>query len=122
MKPFHYASVPFLLVAISSELSAFAQGTGFTYQGRLNDGANPANGFYDLRFTVYDSGAGSNVVAGPLTNGAVAVSNGLFVANLDFGNGIFTGAPRWLELAVRSNGGSSFSTLTPRQQLTPAPY
>ena len=30
----------------------FAQGTAFSYQGRLNDGANPAAGVYDLRFTI----------------------------------------------------------------------
>ena len=41
-----------LLVLIVTTTMAFAQGTAFTYQGRLNDGGNPANGIYDLRFTV----------------------------------------------------------------------
>jgi len=36
-------------------LAAHAQGTAFTYQGRLNDGANPASGIYDLRFAIYDA-------------------------------------------------------------------
>ena len=27
-----------------------AQGTGFNFQGRLNDGTTPANGSYDLQF------------------------------------------------------------------------
>ena len=31
---------------------ARAQGTAFTYQGRLNSGTNPATGIYDLRFTI----------------------------------------------------------------------
>ena|SRR6185369_16982810 len=48
-----------------SSLDAFPQGTAFTYQGRLNDNGNAANGIYDLRFTIYDAGGGSNVVAGP---------------------------------------------------------
>ncbi len=30
--------------------TAFAQPTAFTYQGRLDAGGSPANGFYDLRF------------------------------------------------------------------------
>ena len=30
---------------------------------------------------------------------------------LDFGAGVFTGNPRWLEIAVRTNGGSTFATL-----------
>lgn len=34
--------------------SAFAQGTAFTYQGRLNSGGNAANGVYDFPFTIYD--------------------------------------------------------------------
>ena len=43
-----------LTMLISAALSlttmpSQAQSTAFTYQGRLNDGANPASGFYDLR-------------------------------------------------------------------------
>ncbi|NMD21717.1 MAG: hypothetical protein GYA76_15935 [Verrucomicrobia bacterium] len=35
---------------------------------------------------------------------------------------MFDGSARWLEIAVRTNGDTAFTTLTPRQQLTPAPY
>ena len=35
---------------------------------------------------------------------------------------MLTGAARWLELAVRTNGAAGFATLLPRQPLTPAPY
>jgi hypothetical protein len=99
-----------------------AQGTAFTYQGRLDDGANPANGSYDLQFTIYDSSGGPGVVAGPLTNSPTSVSNGLFTVTLDFGSGVFTGANRWLEIGVRSNGGAGFTLLAPRTEMTPAPY
>jgi hypothetical protein len=102
--------------------TASAQVTAFTYQGRLHDGANVATGIYDLRFTIYDSSGGPGVVAGPLTNLPVTVSNGLFTVTLDFGAGVFTGAERWLETGVRTNGGGAFSTLAPRQQITSAPY
>jgi hypothetical protein len=73
-------------------------------------------------FTIYDSGGGPGVVAGPMTNSPVAVSNGLFTVKLDFGAGVFTGAERWLEIGVRSNGGGDFTALSPRQPLTPTPY
>src|SRR5262245_35929643 len=97
---------------------AFGQGTTFTYQGRLNDGTSPAGGNYDLTFTLFDaSGAGAQV-GNALTNPAVAFSNGLFTVSLDFGAGIFTGADRWLEIAVRTNGALSFTTLGPRQKIT----
>src|SRR5262249_27760132 len=40
-----------------------AQSTSFMYQGRLNDGGSPANGRYDLRFTVYDFVTNGNMSA-----------------------------------------------------------
>ena len=98
-----------------------AQGTAFSYQGWLNDGANPANGTYNLRFALFDALTLGNQVGPPLTNAPVNVSNGLFTVVLDFGTN-FPGADRWLEIGVRTNGGSGFSTLSPRQQLTPTPY
>jgi len=98
-----------------------AQGTGFTYQGRLNDGSNPATGIYDLRFALFDAASIGNQEGNALTNTAIAVSNGLFTVTLDFGNQ-FPGADRWLEIGVRANGGGAFSTLSPRQLLTATPY
>lgn len=111
-----------LLTLTSDILQLHAQGTAFTYQGGLNDGVNPANGTYDLRFTIHDSSGGPGVVAGPLTNSPTSVSNGLFTVTLDFGEGVFTGADRWLDIAVRTNGGGAFTALAPRQKLTPTPY
>ena len=102
--------------------SLFAQGTAFTYQGRLNNSGSPANGSYDLKFTLYDANQPvNNLIAGPVTNAATAVSNGLFTVTLDFGS-VFNGNARWLEMAVQTNGGGGFTTLSPRQQLTPVPY
>jgi trimeric autotransporter adhesin len=101
--------------------SLHAQGTAFTYQGRLNDGTSVATGSYDLTFTLFSVSNGVGQVGSPLTNAATAVSNGLFAVTLDFGNQ-FPGAPRWLEIGVRSNSVGTFQTLTPRQPLTPAPY
>jgi hypothetical protein len=100
----------------------FAQGTAFTYQGRLTDGGNPANGGYDLVFELYSDGAGANQIGGALTNSGAAVANGLFTATLDFGSGTLPGADRWLGIGVRTNGGGAFTALRPLQKLTPAPY
>src|SRR5947209_1117830 len=105
--------------------SGFTQSTAFTYQGRLTDGATAANGIYDIRFTLLDStNLPGTVVAGPLTNSATAVSNGLFAVTLDFGAVVFDGSSRWLEIAARTNlgGAGAFSILTPRQKLTSTPY
>ena len=61
-------------------------------------------------------------IAGPVTNSAVFVTNGLFTALVDFGTGVFTGGTNWLQIGVATNGVTGFTTLTPRQQLTPTPY
>ena len=61
-------------------------------------------------------------MAGPVTNTATAVTNGLFTTQVDFGPNVFTGSSKWLEIAISTNGANSFTTLAPRQQLTPAPY
>jgi len=106
-----------------SGATAQAQGTAFTYQGRLTDGANPANGTYDLRFTVYDAVANGNVVSGTITKAPTAVSSGVFTVTLDFGVNVFNGSARWLDIGVRTNGSTGpYSVMAPRQMLTPSPY
>ncbi len=111
-----------MLVCVSTGSAALAQGTAFTYQGRLNDLVGPASGTYDIRFVVCDAVTNGNAVAGGVTNSAVAVAKGLFTVTLDFGSGIFTGSNYWLELAVQTNGGGGFTTLSPRQPIMPSPY
>ncbi len=98
------------------------QETAFSYQGRLYDGGNPAGGIYDLQFAIYDAATNGSLIAGPLTNAAVAVSNGLFSTTLDFGVGVFTGPDRWLQIAVRTNGAATFTNLSPRQKILSVPY
>jgi len=100
---------------------AFAQGTSFTYQGRLTDGPGPATGIYDLRFSMFDTPTGGVQQGATVTNATTGVTNGLFTVTLDFGNQ-FPGNARWLEIGVRTNGGSIFTTLSPRQPLTATPY
>ena len=112
-----------LLSTLNSQLSTVsAQTTAFTYQGSLANGGLPANGSYDLTFSLFDTNNTGAAIAGPVTNSATTVSNGLFTTTIDFGAGVFNGSNYWLEIAVRTNGASSFTTLAPRQQVTPTPY
>lgn len=111
------------LMSLAFATTAFPQGTAFTYQGRLYENGNPANGIYDMNFGVWSSLAGPAPVGSAQNVAAIAVSNGAFTVTLDFGAGIFTGANRWLEIAVRTNGvGAGYTTLSPRQELKPTPY
>ncbi|HUT25170.1 MAG TPA: hypothetical protein VM492_12565, partial [Sumerlaeia bacterium] len=58
-----------------------------------------------------------------VTKTNVAVANGSFTVTLDFGAGAFNGDARWLEIGVRTAGsGGLYTTLAPRQRLTPTPY
>ena len=101
---------------------AFAQGTAFTYQGVLKDGAANASGNYDFSFRLATDPLGANWVGNPFATNSIAVSNGFFCVLVDFGAGIFTGQTYWLQVGVRTNGGSSFNMLAPLQQITPTPY
>lgn len=112
----------FFLAIIGSETSGLAQGTAFSYQGRLNQNGNPATGVYDLRFTAYNSLTAPTPAGGPISINSVPVSNGLFTVMLDFGTGLFTGPQRWLEIGMRTNGAASFTILEPRQMVTAVPY
>jgi hypothetical protein len=104
-------------------ISVFAQTSAFTYQGRLTDGATAANGTYEMQFKLYDAASAGAQIGSTATNNSVAVANGIFTVNLDFGSSPFTGANRWLEIGVRkATDPPGFTTLTPRQQLTSSPY
>ena len=120
---------PLLLAALcfsaASVRAADALGAAFTYQGRLNDSGTPANGHYEFWFKVYNDPTSGTQQGVTVTPAALPVSNGLFTVTMDFGPGVFTGGPRWLEINVHNSTnapGVGWVWLTPRQPLTPAPY
>jgi hypothetical protein len=99
----------------------FAQGSLFTYQGRLGDGTNLANGNYEILFRPFGVLTGGSQLTVPNIR-PVTVTNGLFTTTLDFGSTIFTGSPCYLQLEIRTNGAAGYTILIPRQQVTPTPY
>ena len=100
-------------------------GSAFTYQGRLMDGNSPADGFYDLQFKLYDSPSDGNQLASIIDINELDVLDGYLTVLLDFGSDVFIGNACWLEMGVRPgelNDPNAYTTLSPRQQITPAPY
>jgi len=96
-------------------------GTAISYQGRLEDNASAANGPYDFQFLLLDASVGGTQIGGIVTLNDVPVSTGIFTVKLDFGVGVFGGGARFLQIAVRPGAsGGAYTTLTPRQELTPA--
>ncbi|GIV07483.1 MAG: hypothetical protein KatS3mg017_0685 [Fimbriimonadales bacterium] len=86
----------------------------FTYQGMLKQNGQPVNATLSMTFKLYDALTGGNQVGSSITQN-VAVQNGLFTVQLDFGS-VWTGQDRYLEIAVGS------TVLSPRVRITPAPY
>ena len=112
----------FLLNLALEANAAAAQTSTFTYQGRLTDAGTAANGNYDFQFALFSAAGGGTQIGSPLTRTNVAVSNGIFTVQLDFGTNGFPGADRFLEIGVRAASGGSFTTLVPRQQITASIY
>jgi hypothetical protein len=98
-----------------------AQTTDITFQGSLRDGASLASGNYDFEFRLFDSPSGGTPIGSAIVRNGVAVANGVFAVNLDFGS-VFPGGDRFLEIGVRTAGAGAFTTLAPRQKVSSAPY
>src|SRR5262249_51765789 len=104
-----YCTMALFLLLFAASV-AEAQTTAFSYQGKLTDNGNLANASYDMQFKLFDAATNGNQIGTTLTfdgvapnPAAVAVSNGSFAVNLDFGAcpTCFNGNSRFLEIAVR---------------------
>jgi hypothetical protein len=92
----------------------------FTYQGRLVDSGDPANGLFDLEFRVFTAEVGGVQVGPTINRPGVNVVDGLFTQNLNFGD-LYSTSKRWLQVRVRPAGVGSFTTLR-RQDLLSTPF
>lgn len=91
-----------------------AQLPDFTYQGRLSQNGQPANGAFDLQFRLFDAPTGGNAIGAPVSEAQFPVTDGLFTVSLAF-PGAFSGTQSWLEVSV--NG----QVLDPRQAVSTTP-
>lgn len=102
-----------------------AVGAGFTFQGQLKNAGGVVSGNCDMTFRLFDDAA-TSVQIGSTITATVPVSNSLFTvmlnSNGEFGVNAFNGYARWLEVAVKCAGDAAYTTLSPRQQITAAPY
>lgn len=100
-----------ILLALSSP--SFAMSTAFTYQGTLEEFGLPANGRYDFQFELLDQQA--------IVLEDVAVSNGVFTVELDFGSAINV-SDYQLAIGVRpGNATGAFNLLAPNTPIRPVP-
>lgn len=114
----------------ASTASAADMGTGFTYQGKLeNPPGTAVDDTCDFRVGLWDAATlGNQIGTSPQTKLAVAVENGIFTLGppattaLDFGADSINGQARWLDIEVKCTGDAGFVPLAPRVEMTPAPH
>ena len=111
--------VLFLAVVLEAE----PVGTKFTYQGRLIDANNAADGFYDFQFRLFDDPNAGSQQGSTIDINDLDVIDGYFTVELDFGSDVFNGDARWLQISVMPGFSMGRMTiLSPRQEVTPTPY
>ena len=83
--------------------AALAQTTSFTYQGRLTDGGTPANGMYEIQFTLLGCNGRGHTAATTCpgcghASQCASERQAPLLQPLDFGATVFPGADRYLRL------------------------
>ncbi len=121
-KNINQQSFSILLWIFLFAVSIAAQTTAFNYQGKLNDGGNPANATFQMEFKLFDALADGNQIGATVANSSISVVQGVFAVSLDFGANAFTDADRFLEISVKRNAGDPFTVLTPRQKILSVPF
>lgn len=122
-----------LIIVHCSPITALAQTTEFTYQGKLNVSGSAASTPHDFEFRLCSSDTGDCTLTpangGVLidsdnTHSNVTVTGGIFSVKLNFtATNAFDGSNRWLDIRVKPNGSPNpYQLLSPRQPLTSAPY
>jgi hypothetical protein len=99
----------------------------FSYQGELRDDGQPEPGPCDFQFGLWDAPTLGSQVGLTQTLNSVQLDNGRFTVLLNddgqIGTNPFAGQALWLAIEVDCPSGTgSYVSLTPRQQLTAAPY
>ena len=113
-----------VIVAVVSLVSAAPVKTAFTYQGRLHNAGDPAEGLYEFSFRLMDEPEEGKQAGQIIILKDVMLTGGYFMVSLDFGQDVFDGTSLWLEIAVAKKSKLTFPrvTLSPRQPLTATPY
>lgn len=103
-----------LCTLMSSALASSAVAEPFTYQGQLMDAGTPANGLYDMTFTLADSAVGGFALSVDSINN-VSVVDGVFTVEIDFPSSLLNSSSRWMSINVEG------TILSPRVRLRETP-
>lgn len=119
------------LLSVANRAAAEAQlDTAFTYEGQLLEAGTPVDDRCEFEFTLWNdrTDVARSAQIGSTLPQTVEVAEGRFSVTLDFETDVFTGEPRWLEIAVCcplddcTASATGFTILLPRQQLARRDY
>ena len=100
--------------------------SAFTYQGEVERDSLLVDDSCDLLFSLWTAASGGVQVGAAVEKTGVAISEGRFTTELDFGPTAFaSGRQRWLQIQINCptlDPNSTYSLLSPRQKITGAPY
>ncbi|MBK9656515.1 MAG: hypothetical protein IPO66_14055, partial [Rhodanobacteraceae bacterium] len=99
--------------------SASASGATFSYEGRLDDSGQPANGVYDVQLTPFPAETAGASLASPMVFERVPVNDGRF--QLEFELPPLQSDQAWVEVGVRDPGTAAFSRIPMRTMAIAAP-
>lgn len=120
-----YTSLLSLLAVLCLGSAAVAApAASFNYQGYLAESNSPAGGEYYFQFAVYAAATGGGPTVTVTPPAPLTVVNGYFntVINHSTVPGLFAdGQVKYLEIRVKKAAGDAYTTLTPRQEIHPAP-
>ena len=121
MKNFTIAFIACLVLPALWPAPLLGQAAAFTYQGEILDNGTPVDGALDFTFALFDAASVGNPVGPEILVEDLAVANGLFSVDLDFGVTL-DATPLWLEIRFRDAVSvGAFATLNPRRPLTLVP-
>jgi hypothetical protein len=113
---------PFALLALlPAFFASVAHAQLVTYQGELLVGGSPANGNYQMQFSVFPTLTGGTAI----TTAPALIANvadGRFTERPLFAANAFTGSAAFIEIGVRPAGSTDpYTILSPRQRVTATP-
>ncbi len=113
-----------LVLAVCVHGQAAPVGSGFSYQGELQQGGGPADGTFDFEFDLFNVEVGGEIVAPTVNLEDTPVVNGSFMVTLDFGPQPFENQEAlWLEISVREGASvDEHTVLAPRQKIMATPF
>ena len=93
-----------------------------SYQGEIRHNGTPYDGSCAMKFQLFDAESGGSSVSSEESFSSIDVDDGVFTVALDFGSEPFTGASRYLNIAVKCGSDSSYTTIDGRVPFNATPY